>query len=803
MILRVILLLLLLLPLKLLNAQEKKAVEALRIKKPLTLDGVLDEEAYLKAQPATDFVQFMPHNGKPAMQPSSVYLFYDENSFYLGALHGDSAPDSIFNYISERDHIGMSDYFGIYIDPYNQGQLAFGFFITASGTQVDLKAIRKEHDEEDPGWDAVWYSKTKITEEGWTVEMRIPYSELRMPSKDVQTWGINMFRNVRRHHSNASWNFVDRKIDGFIHQQGELTGIENIDPPLRLSLTPYAAGYYQTGEGRANSDFLYKGGLDLKYGISESYTLDMMLIPDFGQVQSDDQELNLSPYELYYDERRQFFNEGTELFQRAELFYSRRIGASPVLSEKAEKESGENEEIDFMPTETRLVNATKVSGRNRNGLGMGILNAMSLSSYASLKDTLSGDTRDVLVQPFTNYNVLVVDQSMRNNSYLSLINTNISMAGSPFSANVTGTDFEFRDKTKTLKVSGKAALSIRGETKKEKGYYSRLGIEKNVGNAGFGVSQRVYSDKYNPNDLGYLRRNNYLTTRAFASYQIIEPFSVFREIEGEVWLEYNRMYEPSVFASNLVGFELFSHFRNNYIFAIAAGHSGQEYDYYEPRVDGRYFTRPEHNVLMFFFRSDYRKRLSFLAEYEGVYYSEGGWRDHELYTEATLRLGRRFELEYGILIEKGINDHGYIDKCESEDSIYFANREINTLSNIIEASFIINKDMAIHLRTRHYWSSARNETVFLLDNEGVLNEYPAYSENQDMNYNAFTLDMDFRWIFAPGSEMIFAVKSSVFCEHDSVIPGYWDNLGTTRRGDPLNSVSLKVLYYLDWKRVFG
>jgi hypothetical protein len=220
---------------------------------------------------------------------------------YLGAILYDSAPDSIYDYLTERDAIGAADYFGVYFDPYNQGQLAYGFFITPAGVQIDMKAVKRDYDNEDSNWNAVWESKTRISDEGWVVEMRIPFSALRFSEKAGNTWGLNMFRNIRRYSSNSSWSFIDREMSGFIHQQGELTGIKDVQPPVRLSFSPYAAVYYEKENSADATNFFYKGGMDVKYGISESFTLDMMLIPDFGQIQSDDKKLNLTPYELYYD----------------------------------------------------------------------------------------------------------------------------------------------------------------------------------------------------------------------------------------------------------------------------------------------------------------------------------------------------------------------------------------------------------------------------------------------------------------------------------------------------------------------
>lgn len=171
---------------------QKKSIEAHYISSPLTIDGILNEPAYQLAQPAKDFIQLAPYNGESSFQPSEVRFLYDQTAIYIGAMLYDSHPDSIFNYLTARDNIGMADYFGVYFDPYNKGQLAYGFFINPAGVQTDIKAIKGEHDEEDGNWDAVWESKTRITDKGWIVEMRIPYSALRFPEQDIHVWGMKM-----------------------------------------------------------------------------------------------------------------------------------------------------------------------------------------------------------------------------------------------------------------------------------------------------------------------------------------------------------------------------------------------------------------------------------------------------------------------------------------------------------------------------------------------------------------------------------------------------------------------------------
>lgn len=781
------------------SAAPKKSVEAVSISSPLKIDGVLDEPVYASARPARDFVQIQPYNGKPAYQPTDVFLFYDQTAIYVGAHLYDSAPDSIFSFLTERDNTGMSDYFGIYIDPYNQGQLAFGFFVTPAGVQVDLKAVKSDGDNEDGSWNAVWESKTHLTSDGWVLEMRIPFSALRFSGKTASTWGVNMFRNIRRYNSNNSWNFIDRNVSGFIHQEGELTGLKEIKPPVRLSFSPYLATYAEMQSGE-KTDLLYKAGMDVKYGINESFTLDMMLIPDFGQIQSDDKKLNLTPYELYYGEKRQFFTEGTELFQRGNIFYSRRIGNYPKFAGKADDALRDHEEIYYKPSETQLANATKISGRTTDGWGIGFLNAVSVNSYAKLVDTITGSRRRINIQPLTNYNVSVVDKSLPNNSYISLINSNVTMVNSSFMANVTATEFQFRDKSMKYALKGKGAVSTRGESTRETGYYAQLALEKNKGKLQYGLMQNIYSDKYNPNDLGYLQRNNIMLTESWIYYQKVEPFSIFREVNGNIWWDYYQVFNPSTVFNHELGYNLNVIFKNNYNFNANGGIGTDKQDYFEPRVKGRFYFTPHyywHNLNL---NTDSRKPLSFYFHIGGN--AQPTTDSYSILGDgtATLRIGQHTQLSYGVSFNNAFNNIGFTDKQDNDSLIVFAKRNVRVLENILSASYMLNNRSGLTLRTRHYWSGNANKSFYYLQKDGKLLLAPGYKENQDQNYNAFTIDMIFRWIFAPGSEFSLAWKSYALENQDRVVFNYWNNISKCWKS-LTNSLSVRVLYYLDYDRM--
>ncbi|MCK5775666.1 MAG: carbohydrate binding family 9 domain-containing protein, partial [Bacteroidales bacterium] len=306
----------------------KKTISTNRVDLPPTIDGILDEASWQNTTPASNFIMLNPGDGTPERenQKSLVYILYDNSAIYIGAQMLDNEPDKILKELGQRDDDDKNaDLFIFSINPYNDGQQVFNFMVTAAGVQIDTKYADGD---EDSNWNAVWDSEVKIDDKGWVVEMKIPYSELRFPEQEEQVWGLNILRKIKRTNEEYTWNYIDKKVGEYTQHYGELHGIKNIKPPVRLSFMPYVSGIAENYD--SNSNFRYNGGMDLKYGINESFTLDMTLIPDFSQTAYDEEVLNLSPFEIRYDENRQFFTEGTEMFSKGGLFYSRRIGGVPT-----------------------------------------------------------------------------------------------------------------------------------------------------------------------------------------------------------------------------------------------------------------------------------------------------------------------------------------------------------------------------------------------------------------------------------------------------------------------------------------
>ncbi|MDF1551211.1 MAG: DUF5916 domain-containing protein, partial [Bacteroidales bacterium] len=635
-----------------------------------------------------------------------------------------------------------------------------------------------------------WKSAVQINDSGWVVEYMIPYSALRFPKTPVQTWGLNFFRKIERYRENASWNYIDNEKPGLISQQGELQGLKDIEPPLRLSLTPYVSAYMEKNPESASWQNFFRAGLDLKYGINESFTLDMMLIPDFGQVQSDNVVLNLSPFEVFYNENRQFFIEGGELFNRADIFYSRRIGAKPVGYYSIEDQLSENEEIFKNPTETQLINATKISGRTSGGFGFGFLNAMTLNTYAKIRDTLTGAEREYRTQPFTNYNLISFDKSLKNNSYASLINTNVSRFDEKYYANVTGTEFLFNNKSKSYAISGKGALSQihNNEQDIEFGYTSYFKFAKTSGQFRYSVSNLIESENYDPNDFGYLQNNNEISNNLSFSYNFYKPFGRFLRLYNNINFWQQSLYNPNKYTDFRISINSSATFRTHlslgYYFEF---HPFDKHDYFEPRVEGRMFLEPASAYGEAWLSSDFRKKFAIEFRVGGSPKNAYGTTGCYIGFEPRLRPNDRLLFIFESNLENHINNIGFVDYTENEDTIYFGKRNILQIENQIETRYIFNENASISFDLRHYWSTVSYSDYYTLNVDGSISDENAYSENSNINFNYFTIDLAYRWIFAPGSEMSVVWKNSIYTDSDQINYNYFKNLSNTFSAEQTNS----------------
>ena len=797
----------------------KRTIVAKRIAENIKVDADLSESIWQTAPTASNFVQNSPNPGSLPSQKTEVKILYDDAAIYIGAMLYDTHSDSILQELTERDQIGNSDYFGVLIDAYQDGNNALGFITTPRGLQFDTKysAVGNGGDgpsgvlwSGDRNWDAIWDAEARITPEGWVVEMKIPYSALRFPTKSEQLWNINFVRQIRRNREELYWNEVDPTQAGIINQSGEITGIRDIKSPVRLSATPFVAAYLQsysdpnstpkTSWGRSIS-----GGMDVKYGINDAFTLDMTLIPDFGEARSDNQVLNLSPFEVRFDENRQFFTEGVELFNKGNFFYSRRVGGRPLYFFDVYGSLSETEEVVENPAQGQLLNATKVSGRTASGLGVGVFNATSGTSKAIIRDTESGKTREMLTNPITNYNVVSFDQNLPNNGYFTLINTNVLRSGDAYDANVTGAVYELRNKANSWSMRGKGGLSQKFFSEDE-GYFVDLGhtwsagISKISGKWQGGVGYNEESANYDPNDLGFLFNPNERSWDLNVNFNQYEPFGAFNGAGGGMYIGYSRLYDPNVYSDvgiNLWAWTQTKNFTNYNLWTYVEPFT--TFDYFEARTPGRYYKNPTGSNTGFWLSTDYRKQFAFDLNGRYNHTSEDGRFGYRLNFRPRFRFNDHFNMQTSFARMKNEREVGFVYKYDDEN-IVFGYRDFTNWENSIRANYTFNNKMTVSFRLRHYWASVEYESFHTLMQDGTLG-VTDYNDFSDRSFNAFNIDLIYRWRFAPGSDIFVVWKNSILnadFEQDFIQYQYPESLNGLGDLPQTNLLSVKVIYYLDY-----
>ncbi|MEO9210592.1 MAG: DUF5916 domain-containing protein [Ginsengibacter sp.] len=782
------------------NAQSKKPeIKAVKTASSFTIDGKLSEAAWKEASLITGLIETSPNFGinEDKRNRTEVYILYDNNNIYIGGYCHENSRDSISKELVGRDQMGSNDFIGVIFDTYYDKINGTGFFVTPYGEQFDAKYSNSG---EDASWNSVWESASEIQSDGWTFEMRIPYSAIRFSNKDNQSWGLNIIRQRNKSHEKYTWSPVDPTVNGLLSQEGLLTSIEKINPPLRLSLSPYFSTYlnhypYKTS-GVNDYTTSINGGMDIKYGINESFTLDMTLIPDFGQVQSDNKVLNLSPFEVKYNENRSFFTEGTELFSIGNLFYSRRIGSMPVHFYDVYQNTQDSEQVVSNPTESKLINATKISGRTSKGLGIGFLNAITKPMYATLENN-KGERRQVQTGPLTNYNIIVLDQTLKNNSSVSFINTSVIRKGKDYDANVSALAFNLNNKANTYNWSGKFALSNIYDPLHStvSGYAHYLQFSKSSGRFVYEITQVLEDENYNPNDLGILFNNNDFIHHVWMQYNWLKPTTWYKNLRINYNIDYSRQFHPSAYQSFSTDVNANSLLKNFMSVGAQISYDAVGKDFYEPRVKGKVFTTPSKFDFEMWLKSNQAKKYSF---YVGLEYNLRNLFQSKSYSielQNTYRFSDKFSLQHSINWNPSYNRAGFEDVMGTD--IIFSRRNVKTIENSLSSKFNFNKKSGITLDIRHYWSEVQVKDFYTLQTDGSLSPNNTYQINQNQNFNAFNINMVYTWEFAPGSFINIVWKNSIYDQNQIVKDSYFKNLKNTLGYYQNNNISLKVIYYLD------
>ncbi len=781
---------------------QKKSLMAKSTTESITIDGKINEEAWKTAPIATDFIMFEPDNGKPISEDkkTEVKVLYDNAAIYISAVLYDNQPDKISRELTNRDDFGVSDVFSVSINGNNDGQQDFRFFVTAAGVQLDCLATE---DNEDYNWDAIWDSQVTMTNFGWIVEMKIPYAALRFSKAVKQTWGLNFRRELKRDAKDQiyTWNFVDTKIGSVITQEGILEGIENIQTPTRLFLIPYTSAYYQKDD--FTSDKTLKAGLDIKYGINDAFTLDAILVPDFGQTKFDNAILNLEPFEQQFAENRAFFTEASDLFSKGNLFYSRRIGGAPTM----EPNTAANEVVTVYPSSTDLLNAVKISGRTEKGLGIGFLNAITEKTDATVKDTVSGATRKEIIEPLVNYNVLVLDQRFNQNSSVTLVNTNTQRNGNFRDANVSALLFNLNAKANTYNLSGDFKYSTVKDSdinygsnyglSNYDGFKTAVSFAKTSGKFRYLFSGKYLSELYDTNDLGILFVNNYHSGYGETTYRIINPNNTFNslkvsqninvEIQNTTGKTQEAWYQAKLAATTL---------KNNYIEGLIQINAVDRYNFYEPRIYGRYVYVPKSISGYLLFTTNQNNKFSLDIDGSIERFDEQGRMIYAISPGIKNRFSDRFSLSYNLVYTRKVNDRGWVDF--DTNNIIFAERNREIVDQYFTGKYSLTNKMSLNLIARYYWSYADNHEFFTLQDDGHLTTNSIYSKNKNRNFNSWNLDFSYSWWFAPGSEISLLYRNYGLESTNQVQKKMSTNLSNVFDTNLTSIFSISIRYYIDY-----
>ena len=560
----------------------------------IQFDGRLDDLAWQGAPALVDFVQKEPAEGAAPIDRMEVRFVYDRDALYVGARMYGSAGGLPQAPMSRRDEGGQAEYLQVELDTYLDRRTAHMFGVTAAGVRLDHYHSRDDEGDSDSGYDPVWQARTSIDAEGWSAELRVPFTQLRFNDIEEQVWGLNVKRWRPSINEEVYWVLVGRTEEGWASRFGELHGISRVRPSRRLELLPYVAGSSRINGDRDQNDPFDDGvnlaqriGIDAKVGLGPNLTLEATVNPDFGQVEADPAEVNLSAFETFFSERRPFFLEGSDLLQAAtnNFFYSRRIGARPIGPVDGDYVS--------YPTTTTILGAAKITGRLQSGTSVGFLGAATDQEFArASSEQLFSRTR---VAPRAMWAVGRVEQELNDQGSTAGLHVTAMhrgmLEGDPLAALMTRNAFtgsadtvlRFADRTYEAEISagfsyisGDAAAiariqssnahllhrpdsgKVRFDPTRESmaGMQFRSSLEKIAGRHWlWGGNVMIESPEFEPNDLGRLSFSGDIQSSANVTYRETQPGPVFRSYEVELNTEATSYYDLNLGERRDIGVE--------------------------------------------------------------------------------------------------------------------------------------------------------------------------------------------------------------------------------------------------------
>jgi len=734
----------------------KKIILAQRINpRPPLIDGALDDEVWQHEERewGSGFIQRTPDEGKAPSQPTAFKILYDEKNLYIAIRAYDSEPGKIEKRLARRD-ILEGDWVEVQIDSYFDHRTAFTFAVNAAGVKRD-RLIANDGGSIDENWDPNWTVKTTTDQQGWCAEMKIPFNQLRFADRAEMTWGLYVGRQIHRFQEISDWSLIPNNAPGWVSLFGELHGLHNIAPKKEVELLPYTVGKMQFSQTEVDNPFSRSqagnliAGLDGKVAITNDLTLNLTVNPDFGQVEADPSQVNLTAFETYFQEKRPFFIEGNNIlnfqimggdgsFSMDNLFYSRRIGRQP----HHEPDLADDEYMEI-PGNTSIYGAFKVTGKTGNGWSLGILESLTGKEIAHIDH--QGERRQEAVEPLTNYFLLRAQKDYNKGltilgGMLTAVNRRLSGTALDFlhqSAFCGGFDFYHCWKEKTYYFSLKTVFSnvngsreaIRETQESAVHYFQRpdaTHINFNVdrtslfghggtlsfgkqggGHLNFSTGATWRSPGLELNDMGYLRSADRVMQWVWAGYSIWKPFAIFKSM----YFNFNQWEGIDFSGQHLFAggnFSISCQFANYWEFSSGINVEGRSLSTAALR-GGPALLFPGGWSHWLNIRTDSRRKLTFecgLSSYWGVSNSS---RSREVWGGVTYRPIDAFSISLFPTYSYGQDQLQYVDTIDSNDLSRYvcATIEQDTFYLTIRLNFSLTPDLSLQFYGQPFLSSGK------------------------------------------------------------------------------------------------
>lgn len=834
------------------HASNKRVYQARRTTIRPRIDGKLTDECWLKeGEWQGDFVQQVPNQGRAPSQSTEVKVLYDDANLYVALKCHDTEPEKIDPVLARRDTWSSGDQAGIAIDSYNDKQTAFEFNLTAAGQKIDLMHMGAYS--YDLNWDAVWDGKVATGDSMWMAEMRIPFSQLRFSREKEQKWGMHVWRWIARLDEEDQWKLIPIDAPAMVYLFGELQGVKDIPPRKHSEVLPYLA-LRSFRQGHKKNIIGY--GLDGKAALSSNFILDYAVLPDFGQVEADPSVLNLSAYEVFYDEKRPFFLEGNAILDypigNDMLFYSRRIGHAPAYHPAIDPEKSTLD----MPAATSILNAMKVTGKNRKGFSVGLINSVTARETAGI--STEGVRTSQTVEPLSNYLIGRIKQDFnQGNSSVGLMVTSTTrfikdeaLEFLPNSSTVGGADLLHTWKNRMYyidfkgfasRMNGTATaisrlqlstchlyqrvdashLSFDPAATKMNGWGGELSGGKQSGRFRASGTLSCRSPGVDLNDLGYLKQADQIIQRLDFRYQVIKPSGILNSYYFTLSQRHSLTFGGEN-TGNLVEILGYVKFRKLWNIRLEMERNFAGLDTRQLRGGPALRIDPGLSSQIYLKTSDNGPFTVGAGVYG--YLADGNVARSAGYSlNLQWKVNPRFTVTANNNLERLTDNNQYVATIPNEPARYI-NGKLNrsTLNSTLRAEYFFTPELSLQYYGSPYLSTGKFLDLYKVTDSRAHNPVKRYSvlkpvsldagvfnldenndgtgdftlRNPDFSFREFNSNLVVRWEYLPGSTLYLVWSHKRSGYEREYNPSFQDNLENLWKLKGENVFMLKLSYWL-------